>query len=75
MGFLNHKGSDEILGATVMARHAEEMISEVMTAIVGKVGLSRMAAIALSFLNPSPSATYNIIKKQKNLVLLPLSTG
>ncbi len=45
-GFLkihHPKGSDKILGATIVARHAGEMISEITTAIVGKVGLSALA--------------------------------
>lgn len=36
-------GTDEIIGATVVARHAGEMISELTLAIVGKVGLSTIA--------------------------------
>ncbi|HEY9834062.1 MAG TPA: mercuric reductase, partial [Stenomitos sp.] len=42
---LHRKGSDEILGATIVARHAGEMISEVTTAMVGKVGLSRLSGV------------------------------
>ena len=37
------KGADKILGATIVARHAGEMISEITTAIVGKVGLGTLA--------------------------------
>lgn len=37
------KGTDEILGATIVAKHAGEMISEITLAIVGKVGLSTLA--------------------------------
>ena len=33
------KGTDQILGATVVARHAGEMISEITLAMVGKLGL------------------------------------
>jgi pyruvate/2-oxoglutarate dehydrogenase complex dihydrolipoamide dehydrogenase (E3) component len=33
------EGSDQILGATIVARHAGEMISEITTAMVGGVGL------------------------------------
>ena len=32
-------GTDEILGATIVARHASEMISELTLAIVGRLGL------------------------------------
>ncbi|MGQ4647131.1 FAD-containing oxidoreductase [Lyngbya aestuarii] len=39
------KGSDQILGATIVARHAGEMISEVTTAIVGNLGLSKLSSV------------------------------
>jgi pyruvate/2-oxoglutarate dehydrogenase complex dihydrolipoamide dehydrogenase (E3) component len=39
---LHKKGSDEIIGATIVARHGGEMISEVTTAIVNKIGLSKV---------------------------------
>ena len=39
------KGSDEILGATIVARHAGEMISELTLAMVGKIGLGRIAGV------------------------------
>jgi pyruvate/2-oxoglutarate dehydrogenase complex dihydrolipoamide dehydrogenase (E3) component/uncharacterized membrane protein YdjX (TVP38/TMEM64 family) len=38
-------GSDKILGATIVARHAGEMISEVSTAMAGKMGLGTLAAV------------------------------
>ncbi len=47
-GFLKviHKrGSDEILGATMVSRHAGETISELTTAIVNKIGLSAMSSV------------------------------
>jgi pyruvate/2-oxoglutarate dehydrogenase complex dihydrolipoamide dehydrogenase (E3) component len=37
------RGSDEILGATVVARHAGEMLAELTLAMVGGLGLSRIA--------------------------------
>ncbi len=37
------KGSDRILGATMVARHAGEMISEITVAIAGKIGLSQLS--------------------------------
>ncbi len=37
------QGSDEILGATVVARHAGEMISELTLAMVGRLGLKTLA--------------------------------
>jgi len=39
------KGSDKILGATIVARHAGEMISEVTCAMVGKMGLGALASV------------------------------
>jgi pyruvate/2-oxoglutarate dehydrogenase complex dihydrolipoamide dehydrogenase (E3) component/uncharacterized membrane protein YdjX (TVP38/TMEM64 family) len=38
-------GADKILGATIVARHAGEMISEVSTAMAGKVGLGVLAGV------------------------------
>jgi pyruvate/2-oxoglutarate dehydrogenase complex dihydrolipoamide dehydrogenase (E3) component len=37
------QGSDQILGATIVARHAGEMISEVTAAMVGGLGLKTIA--------------------------------
>jgi pyruvate/2-oxoglutarate dehydrogenase complex dihydrolipoamide dehydrogenase (E3) component len=39
------KGSDEIVGATIVARHAGEMISELTLAIVAKIGLGTLANV------------------------------
>jgi pyruvate/2-oxoglutarate dehydrogenase complex dihydrolipoamide dehydrogenase (E3) component len=39
------RGTDTILGATIVARHAGEMISEVTLAMVGKIGLGTLAAV------------------------------
>jgi pyruvate/2-oxoglutarate dehydrogenase complex dihydrolipoamide dehydrogenase (E3) component len=39
------KGTDRILGATIVARHAGEMISEVTTAMAGRMGLGALAAV------------------------------
>ncbi len=39
------KGTDKILGATLVARHAGEMISEITLAIVGGVGLRTLADV------------------------------
>jgi len=38
-------GTDKILGATIVAPHAGEMISEVTTAMVGNIGLGRLASV------------------------------
>lgn len=45
-GFLKvhvKKGTDQILGATLVARHAGEMISELTLAMVGKLGLKTLS--------------------------------
>jgi pyruvate/2-oxoglutarate dehydrogenase complex dihydrolipoamide dehydrogenase (E3) component len=39
------QGSDRILGATIVARHAGEMISEITLAMVGKIGLGALAGV------------------------------
>jgi pyruvate/2-oxoglutarate dehydrogenase complex dihydrolipoamide dehydrogenase (E3) component len=39
------KGTDQILGATVVARHAGEMLSEVTLAIVGNLGLKTLSNV------------------------------
>ncbi|NEP08688.1 MAG: mercuric reductase [Symploca sp. SIO2C1] len=51
-------GSDKILGATIVARHAGEMISEVTTAIVNKVGLSGLSSV----IHPYPTQAEGIKK-------------
>jgi pyruvate/2-oxoglutarate dehydrogenase complex dihydrolipoamide dehydrogenase (E3) component len=42
---MTKKGTDQILGATVVARHAGEMISELTLAMVAKVGLGTLASV------------------------------
>ena len=45
-GFLKihvKQGTDKILGATIVARHAGEMISEITLAMVGGLGLGTIA--------------------------------
>jgi pyruvate/2-oxoglutarate dehydrogenase complex dihydrolipoamide dehydrogenase (E3) component len=39
------RGTDKILGATIVARHAGEMISEITLAMVGKIGLGALASV------------------------------
>ena len=39
------KGTDKILGATIVARHAGEMISEITLAMVGNLGLRALANV------------------------------
>ena len=52
------KGTDEIVGATVVARHAGDMISELTTAIVGKIGLGKLASV----IHPYPTQAEAIRK-------------
>jgi pyruvate/2-oxoglutarate dehydrogenase complex dihydrolipoamide dehydrogenase (E3) component len=42
---LVREGGDTILGATIVARHAGEMVSELTLAMVGKAGLKTLAAV------------------------------
>ncbi len=51
-------GSDEILGATIVAHHAGEMISEITLAIVHKIGLSKIASV----IHPYPTQAEAIRK-------------
>ena len=39
------KGTDRILGATIVARHAGEMLNEISLAIVHKIGLGKIAGV------------------------------
>jgi pyruvate/2-oxoglutarate dehydrogenase complex dihydrolipoamide dehydrogenase (E3) component len=55
---LYKKDTDEILGATIVASHAGEMISEITTAIVGKIGLSKLASV----IHPYPTQAEGIKK-------------
>lgn len=52
------KGSDQILGATIVARHAGEMISEVTLAMVGNLGLGTIATV----IHPYPTQAEGIRK-------------
>jgi len=55
---LHKRGSDQILGATIVARHAGEMISEVTAAIVTKQGLSALSGV----IHPYPTQAEAIKK-------------
>lgn len=55
---LHKRGSDQILGATIVASHAGDLISEVTTAIVGKVGLSKLSSV----IHPYPTQAEAIKK-------------
>jgi len=39
------EGTDTILGATIVARHAGEMINEITLAMVAKIGLTTLARV------------------------------
>jgi pyruvate/2-oxoglutarate dehydrogenase complex dihydrolipoamide dehydrogenase (E3) component len=52
------KGSDEILGSTVVSRHAGETISEITTAMAAKLGLGRLASV----IHPYPTQAEAIRK-------------
>jgi pyruvate/2-oxoglutarate dehydrogenase complex dihydrolipoamide dehydrogenase (E3) component len=55
---LHKKGSDQILGATIVARHAGEMISEITLAITTKQGLNALSGV----IHPYPTQA-DAIKK------------
>lgn len=52
------KGSDKILGATVVARHAGDMISEITLAMVNNLGLGKIASV----IHPYPTQAEAIRK-------------
>ena len=51
-------GTDQILGATIVASHAGEMISEISVAMAGRVGLGRLASV----IHPYPTQAEAIRK-------------
>lgn len=55
---IHKKGSDRILGATIVSRHAGETISEVTTAIVNKIGLNGLSGV----IHPYPTQAEAIKK-------------
>ncbi len=54
----HRKGSDQIVGATIVANHAGEMISEITTAMVHKIGLSKLSNV----IHPYPTQAEAIKK-------------
>jgi pyruvate/2-oxoglutarate dehydrogenase complex dihydrolipoamide dehydrogenase (E3) component len=42
-------GSDKILGATIVARHAGEMINEISLAMVAGIGLQKLAQVVRAY--------------------------
>ena len=60
-GFLkihHQKGTDKIIGSTIVASHAGEMISEITTAIVNNIGLSKLSSV----IHPYPTQAEAIKK-------------
>ncbi len=60
-GFLKlhlEKGTDRILGATLVASHAGEIITQITTAMVGRIGLKKLARV----IYPYPTQS-EVIKK------------
>lgn len=55
---IHRRGSDEILGATIVASHGGEMISELTTAMVNKIGLSKLSSV----IHPYPTQSDGIKK-------------
>ncbi|WP_414527286.1 mercuric reductase [Nodularia chucula] len=55
---IHKQGSDQILGATIVSRHAGETISEITTAIVNKVGLNGLSGV----IHPYPTQAEAIKK-------------
>lgn len=55
---LHEQGNDQILGATIVANHAGEMISEITTAMVHNIGLSKLANV----IHPYPTQAEAIKK-------------
>lgn len=61
LGFVqihHSQGSDQIVGATVVARHAGEILTQLTTAIVGKVGLNSLSNV----IHPYPTQSEGIKK-------------
>ena len=55
---LHPTGQDKILGATIVARHAGEMISEITACMVNKIGLSQLSNV----IHPYPTQAEGIKK-------------
>jgi pyruvate/2-oxoglutarate dehydrogenase complex dihydrolipoamide dehydrogenase (E3) component len=71
---LHRRGSDQIVGATVVGAHAGDLISEITTAIVGKVGLSTLASV----IHPYPTHAEAIKKAAdayRRTLLTPRTQG
>ncbi|MGB3516270.1 MAG: mercuric reductase [Elainellaceae cyanobacterium] len=55
---IHTRGGDKILGATIVARHAGDMISEITAAMVGGLGLSTLSGV----IHPYPTQAEGIKK-------------
>ncbi len=69
---LHAQGSDQILGATIVARHAGEMLGEITLAIATKQGLSALSGV----IHPYPTQAEAIKKAAdayRRTLLTPLS--
>ena len=55
---LHKRGSDEIVGATIVAAHAGDLISEITLAITAKIGLSKLSTV----IHPYPTQAEAIKK-------------
>jgi hypothetical protein len=55
---LVRKGSDEILGATIVASHAGDLLSEISVAMSAKLGLGKLANV----IHPYPAVAEAIRK-------------
>jgi pyruvate/2-oxoglutarate dehydrogenase complex dihydrolipoamide dehydrogenase (E3) component len=55
---LHKRGSDEIIGATIVASHAGDLISEITLAITAKIGLSKLSTV----IHPYPTQAEAIKK-------------
>ncbi len=67
---MTKKGSDKILGATIVSSHAGEMISEITTAMTGNIGLGTLASV----IHPYPtqgSAVQKAAQMYKKTKLTP----
>jgi pyruvate/2-oxoglutarate dehydrogenase complex dihydrolipoamide dehydrogenase (E3) component len=72
-GFLKiryQSGTDRILGATLVASHAGDMISEITLAIANNIGLSKLSSV----IHPYPTQA-EIIKKAADAYRRTLLTG
>ena len=56
------KGTDRILGATIVAAHAGEMINEISVAMSAKMGLGKIGGVIHPYLTPLNALPASITK-------------